>query len=233
LQFAAETSLAITVIALALAPFAVGQDSAPTSPPVWDGQVARLGGVTVDPQTRTLTASGWVNQVSGPIELLACGPGGKTHESVFVLDVNPVDLQAGLLLLGLKPGKPPAGLGTGRPEGTGLEIRVEWNDSTGSRSERAESFVYNTEAGRVLPETPWIFTGSVMEDGEFKALAEESLIVTYWDPWAIVNIPLACGSNDEILFVNEKLVPAVRTPVTFRIREHQKKGPWWRRWKRK
>ena len=185
------------------------------------GNVATLGSVQVDARTRTMVISGWVNQVSGSIELLACGPGGKTHESVFVLNCNPVDMQAGFLLLGLKPGTPPTGLGQGQPKGTALDIWVDWLEGSKPRSLRAENFVVNVENKRKpLPKTPWIFTGSVIEDGEFKALAEQSLIVTYWDPWAIVNLPLPCGSNDEILSVNSNCVPALKTPVTFRFRAH-------------
>jgi hypothetical protein len=185
------------------------------------GAVAALGNVRVDAQSKTMMISGWVNQVAGPIELLACGPGGKVHESVFVLDCNPVDMQAGLLLLGLKPGTPPTGLGQGQPKGTALDIWVDWMDGGTPKTQRAESFVINVENKRKpLPETPWIFTGSVVEDGEFKALAEQSLIVTYWDPWAIINLPLPCGSNDEILSANSNCVPALKTPVTFRFHAH-------------
>ena len=78
---------------------------------------------------------------------------------------------------------------------------VDWQEGGRVRSRRAESFVFNIEARKVLPSTPWIFTGSVFEDGEFKALAEQSLVMTYWDPWGIINLPLPCGSNDEILVV--------------------------------
>lgn len=185
------------------------------------GTVATLGNVQVDAQTKTMMVSGWVNQVWGAIELLACGPGGKTHESVFVLNCNPVDMQAGLLLLGLKPGTPPTGLGQGQPQGPGVDIWVDWMEGSTSRSMRAETFVVNVEDDRrPLPETPWTFTGSVIEDGQFKALAEESLIVTYWDPWAIINLPLACGTNDEILSVNSNSVPPLKTPVTFRFKAH-------------
>ncbi len=185
--------------------------------PVWVDGLAVVGSVRVDPAARAVIATGWVNQVLGPIELLACGPGGKTHESVFVMDVNPLDLQTALLLLGLKPGTPPTALGQGQPVGPKLDIWIEWADQGTQRKERAERFVVNVENDKPLPKTPWIFTGSVFEEGEFKALAEESLVATYLDPWAIVNLPLACAANDEILTVNERLVPPVKTPVTFRI----------------
>lgn len=186
-------------------------------PDVGPDGVARIGNVSVDPKARTVSVKGWVNQVVGPIELLACGPGGKTHESVFVLDINPVELQTGLLLLGLKPGTPPTGLGEGVPSGPELVLWVDWEENGEARSRRAEEFVFNEEVQERLPETPWIFTGSVFEEGRFKALAEESLVVTYWDPWAIVNIPLPCGANDKILSVDTNTVPPLSTPIVMRF----------------
>lgn len=187
------------------------------SVPVWSNGLAGVGSVQVDPAKRAVIARGWVNQVIGAIELLACGPGGKAHESVFVLDVNPLDLQTAILLLGVKPGMAPTGLGAGQPKGTGCDLWVDWQENGRTRSERAERFVFNVENRKVLPKTPWIFTGSVIEDGEFRALTEQSLIATYWDPWAIINLPLTCGSNDEILVVNTNTVPPLKTPITMRM----------------
>ena len=184
------------------------------SSPVWEDGLAVVGSVRVDPSNRTVLATGWVNQVEGAIELLACGPGGKTHESVFVLNVNPLDLQTGLLLLGLKPGVPPKTLGQLPPDGPRLNIWVRWEEGGAVKKERAERWVYNCETRSTLPETSWVFTGSMVEYGEFKALAEESLVATYVDPWAIVNMPLPCGTNDEILAVNTNAVAPLKTPVT-------------------
>ncbi len=181
-----------------------------------------VGNVRLDPHARTVTVTGWVNQIFGAIELLACGPGGKTHESLLVLDVNPVDLQTSLLLLGLKPGPPSRGLGQGPPKGAPVELWVDWVEDGTVTSRRAENLVFNVESRKVLPKTPWVFTGSVIEEGEFKAMAEQSLVVTYWDPWAIINLPLPCGANDEILVVNTNTVPAAHTPITFRIKALKK-----------
>lgn len=183
------------------------------SPVEWNGNCATLGSVQLDAATKTVTATGWVNQTEGLIEVLACGPGGKVHESVFVLALNPLDLQAALLLTGVKGGKPMPAVGESPPEGDPIDVIVEWEADGGTRTARAESFVWNIEEDAVLPETPWTFTGSIVRDGEFKALAEESLVVTYWDPYAIVNLPLPCGINDELLVVNSNTVPPYQTPV--------------------
>jgi hypothetical protein len=153
---------------------------------------------------------------AGLIELLLCGPRGKTHESVFVADCSPLDVQTGLLLLDVKPGRPPAERGVGMPDGPKLQISVEWGKDT-KHSKQAEKFIYNTKQDAVVPGTDWVFTGSVVENGRFMAMAEESIIATYWDPWAIVNLPLPCGSNDEILVVDRDSIPPLNTLVHIRI----------------
>ena len=177
-----------------------------------------LGSVKINAQERSVTCTGYVNQVEGPIELLACTPEGKLHESVFVLNAHPADLHAGLLLVGLKPGQPPRGLGQGPVVGPGVDIWVEWEWDGSRRSERAERFIYHAKERTPLPPLAWVFTGSMVDETGFKASAEGSLVATYWDPWAILNIPLACGGNDELLVVNRCACPPLRTPVVIRFK---------------
>jgi len=193
----------------------VGSEPQPEPSPVrWEGSVARIGAVTVDSAAKTVTATGWVNQTEGPIEVLACGPKGKTHESVFVLTLNPLDLQAALLLAGLKGGEPMSGLGEGPPRGSPLDIFVEWQTDGEPRRERAETFIRQINEDAVLPESPWIFTGSQIKDGRFMAFAEESFVVSYWDPYAVINLGHPLGADDEALHANPLAVPPYGTPVT-------------------
>ena len=88
----------------------------------------RLGSVGLDVVSRSLVATGLVNKVNGPIEYLACGPSGKLHESILELSVSPVDLQAGLLLLGLEPGGGVTRQGQGKPFGPIVDIWLEWEE---------------------------------------------------------------------------------------------------------
>ena len=198
--------------------YPVGSEPRPEPSPVqWKGTIATLGSVKLDSATKTVSATGWVNQTSGPIEVLACGLAGKVHESVFVLPVNALDLQAALLLAGLKGGEPMPALGQGPPNGAPVDVFVDWKSGDETKTARAEAFVWNVEENAVLPDAPWTFTGSVVKDGQFKAFAEESLVVTYWDPYAIVNVSHPAGANDELLVVNTNVVPEVKTPVTLRF----------------
>lgn len=212
---------------LLLGPVLSGCVSPPPAPPrVAPERMKQLGTVHVDAVARAVIATGFVNQAQGAIELLICGPGGKTHESVFVMQAHAFDLQTALLLLGLKPGPPQEELGQGPPRGPRVDIWVVWTTPSGeTRAFPAEQFAYNIKTGRVLPYTGWAFTGSVIQDGQFKALAEESYAATFWDPWAILNILNEVGADDELLAVNRKLVPPLHTPVTFILVPHERPKP--------
>lgn len=196
---------------------------------VWSNGLAVMGSVLVDPSNRCVLVQGYVNQTNGLVELLACGPNGKTHESVLVLQANPLDLHTGLLLLGLKPDGRPQDVGVWpKPwRGPQLDLWVEWQENGQNVRRRAEEMVWDTEKKRSLPPTPWLFTGSVMEQGRFCALAEDSHIATYWDPWALINLPLACGANDDTLCANRRTVPPLGTPIRLRLQVHQ--PSWWER----
>lgn len=183
------------------------------APAAW----SRIGSVEVDTANRQIRAEGFVNMDRGPIELLACGPRGKTHEALLVLQISPVDLQTALLLLGLQPGTDPVDLGVGPPDGPQLDLWVEWQAGGETVRRRAEHLVFHRADGRALPETGWAFTGSQVIDGRFMADAEQSFVATFWDPWAILNLPLPCGGDDTLLQVNETEVPPAGTPVHLRL----------------
>lgn len=191
---------------------------APWSLPADGSRPIEIGAVQVDAATRTVILTGFVNLAQGPIELLACGAGGKRHESVFVIEAHPVDIQSALILIGAKAGPPMPDLGKGPPLGSRLDIRIEWEQDGVRRQEPAEYFIFQVKRGRPMVPTAWVFTGSVIEKGRFKAQIEESFIATYWDPWAIINIESDVGADDELLAVHEIRVPLVGTPIRMLIR---------------
>lgn len=174
----------------------------------------RVGSVEIDPAARTVVVTGWVNQVEGVVELLACGPNGKTHETIFVCPLNPLDLQTALLLLKHKPGEAMRERGgKDAPQGTKMTIRAAW-EAGGKRVEtNVVDLIYNRRDEKPI-ETDWTYTGSRMEDGKFAAANEESWITTYWDPWAVINISSELGNDDEAIFIRKGSVPPAQTPVT-------------------
>jgi hypothetical protein len=151
----------------------------------------------------------------GVIEYLAVPPDGKRHESVLVLDASPVHLQVALLLLNLDP---KGGLryqgDTQLPLGDGVEVRAQWRTAkSAQRVVRLEEFAWDIPRRRPMEPHPWIFTGARTKDP-----ALMSFIATYRDPDAILNNPLAAGSDDTVYKANERLLPPVGTRVTLVIK---------------
>ncbi|MGB9598126.1 MAG: YdjY domain-containing protein, partial [Candidatus Poribacteria bacterium] len=84
----------------------VGGKTTPAIPgiiQISDG-VYRLGKIDIDLNKKTVTLYGKINMTAGIIELLACTKIGKLHESLLVMDVEPIHLQTALILLGLEFG---------------------------------------------------------------------------------------------------------------------------------
>ena len=196
-----------------------GEGAVPAAPFLRAGpdDILDVGSVRLDRLNRSVIAEGRVNQAEGFIELLACGPRGKTHESILLLDVDPVDLNAAFLLLGLAPGAPPQASGTVPPSGHPVDLWIEWEAAGEPLRVRAEDVVRDRRSGKALPRSGWVYTGAVAASGQLLAANDQSLVATYWDPWALLNLPLPCGADDEALVVRTEALPPLGTPVTVRF----------------
>lgn len=181
--------------------------------------VYRIGKVTVDQKKRELYMDGSVNMQEGLVEYLAVAEKGKLHETVLKMDVEPLHLQLGLILMGLKYGRNLKYQGeSADPIGDPVDIFVEWAGDGGKKMVRAEDLILNQKTGKSMSQTHWIFSGSFEIEGMFAAQLERSLIATYHDPASIIDNPLPEGADDTILYVNKEMVPPVGTAVTMIIK---------------
>jgi len=185
-----------------------------------DGRL-QIGPLVIDADRGSLEIPGKVNMTQGIIEVLACAPWGKAHESLFVVDAEPYLVQIGLLLLW---DLPPGAVGTTWqklseerefiPKGPELTIRVGWRDEHGKeRSEAVDRWICSPKK-HSGPKTTWVFTGSVLGEEGFVAQSMGNIVVTYRDPAAIVNNGAPSSTNDEVYGICPDKVPAVGTPVT-------------------
>jgi hypothetical protein len=207
----------VTALCLAGQPQQAASQPPPEAQKIGDERY-RIGKVTVDLKSRTLTCSGKVNMDRGLIEYLAVAPGGKTHESLLKIDVRPLHLQVGLILLGLEPqgGLEKQG-DTHAPKGPPVELWVSWQRSGKPVKVAAEDLVWDIDQKRPMDRKAWVFSGSGKDKNGFVADRELSLIATYRDPAAIINNALPSGADDTVYKVNQRIVPPWRTPVTLTI----------------
>ena len=183
----------------------------------------KIGKVTVDKARRTVTVNGRVNMREGLVEVLACAEGGKLHESVLVLDAVPHDIQAALLLIGLKPagGAPSDDV---RPPGDPVNVWVEWKKGARPSRVRGEKLVLNKPRGRTMRRTHWNFTGSHTSEYGFAADNGKTVVATYYDPSAILNSPLKNSYDDTLYYANTARVPPVGTPVRLVLERGKRVG---------
>lgn len=203
-------------------PAAAETNPAPAATDQLDKFLAEKG-VRIDRKTSQIHVSGTVNMQRGLVEVFACTPEGKTHESVLAIHCVPSALNAAFLALGYKPGKP-VQYGTERyqlPTGEPVWITVEWKTPSGeTKRVRAEDLVYDRSTESAMPTMAWVYVGSQMQPGPdpkkptFAADAIKSLVTVYHDPTSIIENPLDSGQDDTLYFSNEKVLPAPKTPVT-------------------
>ena len=195
--------------------FAQEPDSSATPPIVkLSSTTYKIGNILLNIEDRVVHFPGQVNMNEGIVELLACAPGGKTHESVLVVNIIPYHLQVALLLLGLNYGDNIEYQGDpNTPLGDSVEVWIEWQGINQEFRVRGEDLIFNLASKKTMTHTHWIFSGSRIINGTFMADREGSIITTYHDPHTILDNPLPGGGNDELYVVNSKLVPSKGTPV--------------------
>jgi hypothetical protein len=78
-----------------------------------------------------------------------------------------------------------------------------------------------------MPRGDWIFNGSEVVQGVFRAAREGSIIAIIDDPDALINNPRPGRDDDELWRVNDRVVPPVGTAVRLTIRRARpdERGP--------
>lgn len=181
----------------------------------------QLGNVVFDTATREVTVPGEINIVgeTAIIEFFACGKLGKTHESILIVDAEPIYILTALGALGFNPGMNLSVEGDPRtPTGAPVDIWVEWERGDEVVSRRARELVWNAFTEKPMQETPWIFTGGRLKNNQFTAQLFHNIIAVYRDPDSLFNHPLPTGTDDRTYRVNTNLIPPKGTKIKLIIR---------------
>ena len=183
--------------------------------------VYQLGNVVFDIGKREVTVPGEINIVGGDanIEFFACGKLGKTHESILIVDAEPIYMLTALGVLDFEPGRNLAVEGDPRPPiGSPVDIWVEWQQGGKIVSRRARELVWNAFREQPMQDTPWIFTGGRIKNRQFTTQLFHNIIAVYRDPDSLFNHPLPTGTDDRTYRVNTDVIPPKGTKVKVIIR---------------
>lgn len=154
------------------------------------------GGIVVDRAARELRIPARVAIDMGWIEQVVCVEGSRDHESLLTVRVQPSTVHAGLLLLGLEPGRPGywrfVDEGSDRPrvervqpEGARVMVAARVPGPDGGFDEQPLSdWLRGAHNDEAFPNQPWVFGGSVFDtESGYAADRSGSLVglVTFGD----------------------------------------------------
>jgi hypothetical protein len=215
------------------------QDAHQAAPSPGPGEVRQIdddqylvGGVTLRKSTREISFDASINQTGGLIEFLLVTEKGKVHESLFACAIRPADLNVAFKLLAY-PSSPelfevlaadqrPTGKYPEVPEevrnGARLEISASWQDGANTKVLTVNDLVKNSSTEAPMAPGPWLYTGSLIHEGVFRAEATGDIIAVFSNPTAMINYPGDARGSDEVWWVNPGTVPAKGTPVRITIK---------------
>lgn len=186
-----------------------------------DGQGKfQIGKVILDSRKREVSFPAQVNLRDALIEYAIVGKTGKRHESLLMTEADPVHIHLAMLLLGTKiPPRKSKNKDNPLPPGQSIDILISWQQNGKEQTVRLEDWIIVGENKLPAGKGKWIYNGARIENGQFTASSDQSIVALILDIHALVNNPRTGNENDEIWFPNETQIPAINTKVqvTFQL----------------
>jgi hypothetical protein len=166
------------------------------------------------------------------LELLACTPDTREHESLVMTRAKPSHLHAALLLIGLEPGTPGTWKRVGTsfepvpPTGSPVTVTITYTAPNNTTSTAAATdWIIDQRTGTALAGADWIFAGSRIVEYRGQAFYDAdgtgtvvglttfgSEVVSWGDVFSH-----QAAIQEPSWIANDSLVPAQGTPVVVRI----------------
>jgi len=182
-----------------------------------EGNRFQLGDIVIDKNNNSIRFPAKVNMSEGVLEVLLSAPHGKLHEALLVTEVDAIHLNLALIMIGCKAGEMKV-KEQGQdviPEGTLLKVEIAYKEDKEAKEKiiRAEDWVFDDKQKKAMAQTNWVYTGSFVSDGEYMAQLTGTYIVTFHDPYTIIDIALKEGADDTVFWVNKDAVKKKGFPV--------------------
>lgn len=190
-------------------------------------------GVTVNAEAKHLDIKATVCLRRGEfLEMFACTPDTREHESILVVDAMPSTIHLGLLLLGLEPGKPlfydrktdPPKLVPATGPKVDVFIVIKVNNV--EREIPANRWVQDTKTKEMMSGNTWLFAGSQFAEYQGKEVYHADIngsaisLVNFGDDLLTKPSKLtdANESHDKVWQPRTQAIPKVGTKVTLRLK---------------
>ncbi len=195
------------------------------------GEVRSLPGVTIDREKGYVELDARVVLREGKwLELLACTPGSKEHESILTVTARPSHIHLALMILGMEPGSPMQWHWQGEqfnvtpPTGPKLAITLHYtNDTKEAVVVPANQWVRDQKADKLLEGNHWLFTGSRSETIDEQVVYRADIngsaisIVNFGDDLLARPTTMTHQDDHATWAANTCAIPPVGTKVMIRL----------------
>lgn len=181
-------------------------------------------GVRINWAQRVVEVDGVVVLREGPLELLACSPNTREHESILMVAARPRDIYQAMGLVGLEPGAPlrydQARKRWFPPTGERLRIHVRYHDRIGEKTVPVEEWLVASKDHRSPDTLDWVFAGArILPGGVYTADLEGTIICVVDFETALIAPGSLHTADNELLWLaaNTQAIPPMGTPVVLVI----------------
>lgn len=193
----------------------------------------RLGDITFDSAKGEVSFPAILEQREVLIEYLITNPQGKIHETLFITEVKPFKLNVVMKLLGFLESKeliyildenylPTDKLHPATPEQkkhSRFSIHASWSEDGKKITRNVTNLLKNVKTHQPMPSAQWVYSGSYLNNGKFKADIAGDIVGILCDPAAIGCYSGEGREDDDLWVPNRKLLPPPSTPVTLTFKK--------------
>lgn len=181
-------------------------------------------GVSIDWHRRKVHVEGRITLREGQLELFACSPRTREHESIVVLDARPMHVFQALGLLGLEAGAPmrydPETEKWIPPRGEELRVRVRHERDGVTFTDPPEHWMIRTDTKKPPDAIRWVFCGSrTLGNGAFGADSEGTVLALVDFDTALIAVDTLHTSENAALWLaaNPDTIPPLGSRCTLLI----------------
>lgn len=192
----------------------------PTTKPA-HGVLNYQPGVTIDWPERRIEVAATVILRDAPIELFACSPRAREHESIVRIEARPLHVFEALGLIGLTNGHPVEWDEQRQtvipPTGDPVSVRVRYQQNGEMHTVSAWDWLKRSDGQPFDERPPWVFAGSVRDSrGRFAADLEGTVVAIVDFPTALLALQATHTSDNDALWLecNTDAIPPVGTSCT-------------------
>lgn len=176
LRFSTRSGILLFAMALLmLAPVAMAQEKEKGQQRE-EQDLPQLPGVKADRKNKVVDIEGKIilPLQADWLELLACAPKSREHESIISLDAKPSHVHGALMLIGLKPGAPLRAERVGDewkyhpPTGPKIAVTVLYEKEGKTIEVPVNEWILDQKTKKPLADNIWLFTGSKLYESDGK-----------------------------------------------------------------